>query len=60
MNRYFDTHTHYNDPRFAGDLQEVLQGIRAVNAAKHLVPGTEYGMQYEDNVQGWQVTAGRL
>ena len=39
MNRYFDTHTLYNDPRFAGDLQEVLQGIRAVNVMGTVVIG---------------------
>ena len=27
--------------------------LKVCDAAKHLAPGTEYGMQYEDNVQEW-------
>ena len=56
MNRYFDTHTHYNDPRFAGDLQEVLQGIRAVN-----VMGTAViGYDLSSSIRGLQLAEGSL
>lgn len=56
MNRYFDTHTHYNDPRFAGDLQEVLQGIRAVN-----VMGTAViGYDLSSSIRGLQLAGGSL
>ena len=39
MNRYFDTHAHYNDPRFEEDLQEVLRGILEAGIAETAVIG---------------------
>ena len=34
-------------------LKRHVDLLRVCDAAKHLAPGTEYGMQYEDNVQEW-------
>ena len=34
-------------------LKRHVDLLKVCDAAKHLAPGTEYGMQYEDNVQEW-------
>ena len=39
MLNFFDTHTHYNDPRFAEDLQEVLLAIREAGVLREAVIG---------------------
>ena len=39
MLRYFDTHTHYNDPRFAEDLEPVLEQVRAAGVERDAVIG---------------------
>ena len=34
-------------------LERHVELLRVCDEAKHLAPGTEYGMRYEDNVQEW-------
>ncbi len=37
MNYYFDTHTHYNDPRFSEDLPSVLKAVRETGVVRDAV-----------------------